>query len=310
MGHAPNSNMLSPRPAPGHATLLSHNSAKSSLQSGSSGRRVVSPYPSQTTAPQMISPRTNPGPQLDRPSNAAPGSYMLEALTAVGGGKYAAGADDYSGHSGLSEGYGRHSRSQITNLAAQPPSYGSRPTSGMLPPEAADMPVGLSMGPFLRAAIKSLTGQSLTTSPYNSDGGDSPAGGAASTAAAGYNAGAGMYSSSSSTGPQAGRLASGNGLSSGVSQQKLGTVPSCSPSASSTQSSFHVNTDLMPATMRMQQHHAVASRQGVKLPPQETAGAGNLEGSGSMFQSLWMQRLVAASQAQQQEDAMYGQQPR
>jgi hypothetical protein len=49
--------------------------------------------------------------------------------------------------------------------------------------------------------------------------------------------------------------------------------------------------------MRMQQHEA--RRQG--MPEKE----GPLEGSGSMFQSLWMQRLVAAAHAQQ---SIYGEQ--
>jgi hypothetical protein len=50
--------------------------------------------------------------------------------------------------------------------------------------------------------------------------------------------------------------------------------------------------------MRMQQH---AARQ---VPPAEKDGS--LEASGSMFQSLWMQRLVAAAHAQQ---SIYGEQP-
>lgn len=285
---AGNERMRSPRPAPAHASLTSHFSSKSSSHSGSSGRRGVRPFPSQTRAPQVSSPRTHHGPQLDRAPNGAPGSYNLDALTPAGGNNsYPAAADDYSA---LPHSYGRSSGSQVTR---QPGPYGSRGPSTRLPEDQADLPPGISMGPFLRAAIKSLTGQSLEASPYGSEGGDP---GGDPSAGAGVYSGA-SYNPSSSTGPQAGKLTSTRPHGADSSHQKLGATPSFTPSATSNQSSFHIDRDLLPPAMRMQQHEA--RRQGV--PQRE----GPLEPSGSMFQSLWMQRLVAAAHAQQ---SFYGEQ--
>lgn len=241
---------LSPRPAPTGASLMGSSNSKSSMHT-SSERRRTNPALPPAGPPPMISPgRSATTGQFDfSGSNTNSRSFILDTVGA--GGNF----------SGLGENYG------ISTI---------HPTS-RIPADSGDLPPGISMGPFLRAAIKSLTGQSLGGgSTCGSEGGvtnNTPA----------MNP-SGMYSNQASS-PNRGASPVPGSQGQGSSSNSSSYQASGSPTRQGQ------GAGVMAAAVR-----ASAQAQ-AEQDAAEDPGMG--AGSGSVFQSLWMQRLVAAAQAQQ-----------
>lgn len=210
------------------------------------------------------------------------------------------------------------------------PLYDMRSSNSAIPADVGELPPGMSMGPFLRAAIKSLTGQSLGDSPYGSDGGDTAP--AATPGSGGYGSPAGntgMYHGgggntarshspgpSCHAGPTGGSGCSGRSGGSGASHHQgygncvhnphphqaavAGGYPHSRGSPTPRQNSGPVmGADAMAAAVRASAQAAAEQEASSSCSADECNYGG---GSGSVFQSLWMQRLVAAAQAQQQDE--------
>jgi len=136
------------------------------------------------------------------------------------------------------------------------------------------LPPGVGMGPFLRSAIKSLTGQSMGGSTYASDGGSPDAA-----------SGPGGYGTSLQPDISLSRgLCSATGGHGGAGRS-MGPADHTG-SRSSQRTTRAVGAGAMAAAVRATAE-AAATGQG---------SDGNAELQGSVFQSLWMHRLVAAAE--------------
>lgn len=244
--------LMSPRPAPAGAALLLNQ--RSAMQATGAGRRGT--CPAMPPAAPTLGPRagTHSGVQYDGGAANHPSPRSYSILDPMGScGTMYTSISDYANQLG---------GQALSNTSA----YGIstiNPTTRIPAGEAGDLPPGISMGPFLRAAIKSLTGQSLGGgSAFDSDAG---AENLAGNVGGGYTPGPAAYSNQHSGG-------------------RGGVVPMQQGQGMGSSNGY--------AAQSAAARQAAAEQQAAEDP-----GLG--AGSGSVFQSLWMQRLVAAAQAQQ-----------
>lgn len=325
------SNMLSPRPAPSSA-MLNSGAAAAAAAGGSSGR--AGPQLSRTSGGQARGsglPPLPPSSSVDFHSTYAasatgtihPQSYVLESMTSDyatasefstltrdaaiaaaaaaaagggGGGGGGGGVNATIASASAVGGYGGIDSSAGLGEA------GSGGSGGMLPP-------GVSMGPFLRAAIKSLTGQSLGgDSMYGSDGGEGLQTVAAPGSSFSDGLAGGLYSSSiappRSLSPARQAVVNSNNASYHSPEATLMS------SHNSHQYSPRLQQPALSSGQQQQQQHipGMPMHRTARMTAENGVDAEGDEPdiSSSVFQSLWMQRLVAAAQANSDDDGLGG----
>lgn len=249
-----NNPLLSPRPAPAKAALGSQGDSpkRSSLRTGDE-RRAVGPVLSASSPTGRGDHHTYGRSHYLEPNHSAGTLYGT--------------ASDLSVLSPQTSGH-------VHNHSHQLPSHLSGLDAGEELAVSGRLPPGMGMGPFLRAAIKSLTGQSVDGSE------DQSGGGAAPSPRGGYGAGASLYSSDRQT--TTASLSSARGMETGSSTSRTHFSTSTGPGA-------------IAAAARVTAEAAAAAEP-------SCASSSEAELQGSVFQSLWMHRLLAAAQAQQQDD--------